>query len=282
MKTVALKTMCVLLCAVCISAQVMPMPDFDLEKMGGKWYLVGFATNVKHYKDEMKMATATMVPTEDGDFNLSYSHLNGDGSCFRMHNLAKKTEVPGRFVFYNKIWGNSNDMHVVDAKFDEYAFVHTIKTKGGESEILNKLHTRTTNVTDDLMEKFKQFSLDTGILEENIAILPMNGTFYLRIPKETLQNIGVNSHFITTDGDRELQSQGDTVDPEGQGGAGSSGNQCRGANPENRGGDGVTEDQSGARGNEEPDGAREIEGRVEPREVKSCSGGRSTMVQGRA
>ncbi|KAL0170457.1 hypothetical protein M9458_035053, partial [Cirrhinus mrigala] len=71
-------------------------------------------------------------------------------------------------------WGNSNDMRVVDAKFDEYAIVHTIKTKGGESEILNKLHTRTKKIPDDLKEKFKQFSLDTGILEENIAILPMN------------------------------------------------------------------------------------------------------------
>ncbi|XP_050989157.1 lipocalin [Labeo rohita] len=179
MTTVVLKTLGVLLCAAFISAQVMPMPGFDLEKMGGKWYLVGFATNaerfVSHYKADMKMATAIMVPTEDGDLDLSYSHLQSDGSCFRMHNLAKKTEIPGRFVFDNEIWGNSNDMRVVDAKFDEYAIVHTIKTKGGKSEILNKLHTRTTKIPDDLKEKFKQFSLDTGILEENIAILPMNG-----------------------------------------------------------------------------------------------------------
>lgn len=33
-------------------------------------------------------------------------------------------------------------MRVVDAKFDEYAIVYTIKTKGGESEILNKLHSK--------------------------------------------------------------------------------------------------------------------------------------------
>ncbi|XP_016330883.1 lipocalin-like [Sinocyclocheilus anshuiensis] len=179
MTTVVLKSLCILLCAVFISAQVMPMPDFDLEKMGGKWYLVGFATNaerfVTHLKADMKMATAVMVPTEDGDLDLSYSHLKSDGSCFRMHHLAKKTEIPGRFVFDNELWGNFNDMRVVDAKFDEYAIVHTIKTKEGESEILNKLHTRTRKITDDLKEKFKQFSLDTGILEENIAILPMNG-----------------------------------------------------------------------------------------------------------
>ncbi|XP_016399764.1 lipocalin-like [Sinocyclocheilus rhinocerous] len=179
MTTVVLKMLCILLFAVFISAQVMPMTDFDLEKMGGKWYLVGFATNAKrfvtHHKADMKMATAVMVPTEDGDLDISYGHLKSDGSCFRMHHLAKKTEITGRFVFDNELWGNSNYMHVVNGKFDEYALVHTIKTQGGESEILSKLHTRTTKITDDLKEKFKQFRLDTGILEENIAILPMNG-----------------------------------------------------------------------------------------------------------
>lgn len=35
---------------------------------------------------------------------------------------------------------------------------------------------RTSAITDDLKEKFRQFSLDTGILEEHIAILPPNGT----------------------------------------------------------------------------------------------------------
>lgn len=49
------------------------------KQMGGKWYLVGFATNaerfVTHLKADMKMATAIMVPTEDGDLDLSYNHL---------------------------------------------------------------------------------------------------------------------------------------------------------------------------------------------------------------
>lgn len=47
--------------------------------MRGKWYVSGFATNAKKFvtdlKAGMKMATAVMVPTEDGDLDLSYSHL---------------------------------------------------------------------------------------------------------------------------------------------------------------------------------------------------------------
>ncbi|KAK7123841.1 hypothetical protein R3I93_022069 [Phoxinus phoxinus] len=176
--TVALKMLCVLLCAVFASAEVMPMTDFDLEKMGGKWYLVGFATNAEwfvRHKASMKMGTAVLAPTEEGDLDLTYSNLQSDGSCWTMSHLAKKTETPGRFVFHSHRWGNDNDMRVVDAKFDEYALVHTIKTKGDVSEVLNKLYSRTAEITDDLKEKFRQFSLDTGILEEHIAILPPNG-----------------------------------------------------------------------------------------------------------
>ncbi|XP_059380524.1 lipocalin-like [Carassius carassius] len=178
MMTGVLKMLCVLLCAVFTSADVMPMTDFNLEKMGGKWYLVGFATNAKWFvshKADMKMGTAMMVPTEDGDLDLTCTNLKRDGSCWRMTHLAKKTETPGRFVFHSQRWGNDNDMRVVDAKFDEYALVHMIKTKGDVSEVLNKLLSRTTDISDDLKEKFRQFSLDTGVLEENIAMLPPNG-----------------------------------------------------------------------------------------------------------
>uniref|UniRef100_A0A671MIG3 Lipocalin-like n=1 Tax=Sinocyclocheilus anshuiensis TaxID=1608454 RepID=A0A671MIG3_9TELE len=105
MTTVVLKMLCILLCAVFASADVMPMTDFDMEKIGGKWYLIGFATNAKWFvshKADMTMGTAMMVPTEDGDLDLSYTNLKSDGSCWRMTHLAKKTETPGRFVFYSQ------------------------------------------------------------------------------------------------------------------------------------------------------------------------------------
>lgn len=36
---------------------------------------------------------------------------------------------------------------------------------------------RSMDLSTDLLEKFRQFSLETGILPENIAFLPKNGTF---------------------------------------------------------------------------------------------------------
>lgn len=46
-------------------------------------------------------------------------------------------------------WKNDNDMRVVDAIFDKYAVVHTIKTKGGVSDVLNKLYSK------DIFYKYK-------------------------------------------------------------------------------------------------------------------------------
>ncbi|XP_056141069.1 palmitoyltransferase ZDHHC23-A-like [Lampris incognitus] len=145
--------------------------------VAGKWYLIGFATNAQwfvNHRSSMKMGTAMLTPTADGDLDMTYASLNADGSCWRMHHLAKKTGVPGRFIFKSERWSNDNDMRVVDVNYAEYALVHTIKKKGSVSTVLNKLYGRGVEVRPELVQKFKQFSLDTGVLAENIAILPRN------------------------------------------------------------------------------------------------------------
>ncbi|XP_061569888.1 prostaglandin D2 synthase b, tandem duplicate 1 [Cololabis saira] len=177
MRNAALRMLAALTCVLAACAEVMPVKDFNLEKMAGKWYMVGFASNAVwfvNHKDSMKMGTAVLVPTEGGDLDLSYSNLNGDGSCWRMTHLAKKTETPGRFTFRSQVWNNDNDMRIVDVVYNDYALVHTIKTKDGNSEVLNKLYRRSPETSAVLQEKFTQFSLGTGILAENIAMLPKN------------------------------------------------------------------------------------------------------------
>ncbi|XP_072306768.1 prostaglandin D2 synthase b, tandem duplicate 1 [Eucyclogobius newberryi] len=168
----------VLLCALAVCADVPPVADFDLAKMTGKWYNVGFGTNSAwfvNHKDSMKMGVAIITPTDVGDMDLTYANLNADGTCWRMTHLAKKTDTPGRFTFHSQRWNNDNDMRIIDVVYDNYAVVHTIKTKDGVSEVLNKLYSRTPEASEDLQLKFKQFSLDTGVLAENTVILPPNG-----------------------------------------------------------------------------------------------------------
>ncbi|KAM9846755.1 lipocalin-like [Aulostomus maculatus] len=173
--TLLLTVLVALLCSLRVSSQVVPQADFNLQEMAGKWYLVGFATNAQwfvNHRENMKMGTAILTPTADGDLDMSYASLSSDGTCWRMNNLAKKTNVPGRFTYTS--WGNLNDMSVVDAKYDDYALTHTIKTTGNNPTIVNKLYGREVDLNPELLEKFRQFSLQTGVNAENIAVLPKN------------------------------------------------------------------------------------------------------------
>ncbi|XP_029029383.1 palmitoyltransferase ZDHHC23-A-like [Betta splendens] len=145
--------------------------------VGGKWYLIGLATNAAWFirrKDTMKMGTSIITPTATGDLDMAYASLNSDGSCWRKNSLAKKTDVAGRFTYTCQRWASENDLRWVDVKYDEYALTHTVKTKAGASTVVNKLYGRAAELAADLMEKFRQFSLQTGVLPENIVFLPKN------------------------------------------------------------------------------------------------------------
>ncbi|XP_013863899.1 lipocalin [Austrofundulus limnaeus] len=177
MRTTVLRMMAALMCVMAVCADVMPMQDFNLEKMAGKWYLIGFASNAQWFvdhKESMKVGTAMFAPTEGGDLDLSYATLNTDGTCWRMTHLAKKTDTPGRFTFHSHTWNNDNDMRIVDVVYDSYALDYTIKTKDEVSEVLVKLYSRSPEVSADLQQKFSQFSQTHGILPENSVILPKN------------------------------------------------------------------------------------------------------------
>ncbi|XP_026220156.1 lipocalin-like [Anabas testudineus] len=178
MSNTLLTTLGALMCVLAACANVAPVKDFNLDKMAGKWYLVGFATNAVwfvNHKAEMKIGTALVVPTAEGNLDLSYANLKDDGVCWRLTHFANKTDTPGRFTFHSQIWNNDNDMRIVDVLYDDYALVHTIKTKDGVSEVLNKLYSRKPETSVDLQQKFTQLSLDTGVLRDNIVILPKNG-----------------------------------------------------------------------------------------------------------
>ncbi|XP_066517684.1 lipocalin-like [Hoplias malabaricus] len=175
MRVTALGILGAVLCALVVNADVEPQADFDVQKVVGKWYLVGFATNAEWFvkrKAEMKMGTAVLNPTADGDLQMDYSSLKSDGTCFKMNHLAKKTDIPGKFTYRSQRWGNDNEMRIADVKYNEYALIYTFKTKAGSSHVLIKLYSRTQDPGADVLQKFTQFSLEQEIRPENIAILP--------------------------------------------------------------------------------------------------------------
>ncbi|XP_026216834.1 lipocalin-like [Anabas testudineus] len=172
-----LRVLAALVCVLATCADVTPVKDFSLEKIAGKWYMVGFATNAQwftEHKTEMKTGTCVFVPTVEGNLDLSYARLRDDGTCWRLTQLANKTDTPGHFTYQSQVWNNDNDMRIVDVLYDDYALVYTIQTKAEVTNVVNELLSRTQETSVVLQQKFTQWSLDNGILADNIVILPKN------------------------------------------------------------------------------------------------------------
>nr|CBA10399.1 prostaglandin D synthase [Platichthys flesus]CBA10402.1 prostaglandin D synthase [Platichthys flesus] len=165
-----------LMCVLAVHADVMPVKDFDLEKMAGDWYVVGYASNAKWFvdsKEETKLGTQIFKPGHDGHMDLVYVHNGPNGTSSNSTFHAMKTDTPGRFTYHSDIWKNDNDMRIVEVQYEDYALVHTIKTTSDNStHILNNLLSRTNGTSAALQEKFSKFSNETGVLPENILLLP--------------------------------------------------------------------------------------------------------------
>ncbi|XP_053268426.1 lipocalin [Pleuronectes platessa] len=165
-----------LMCVLAVHADVMPAKDFDMEKMAGKWYIVGSASNAKWFvdsKEEHKLSTHIFKPSHDGHMDLVYVHNGPNGTCSNLTFHTKKTDTPGRFTYHSDIWNNDNDMRIVEVQYEEYALVHTIKTASDNStHVLNNLLSRTNETSAVLQEKFSKFSNETGVLPENLIFLP--------------------------------------------------------------------------------------------------------------
>uniref|UniRef100_A0A3B5LB94 Lipocalin/cytosolic fatty-acid binding domain-containing protein n=1 Tax=Xiphophorus couchianus TaxID=32473 RepID=A0A3B5LB94_9TELE len=136
-----------------------------LQLVGGKWYLIGFATNSKWFiniKNTMKMGVATLVSTAEGDVDLSYASRG-----HRERNLHLSVSLSTMHT------PNKNDIIVVDVKYDDYALVYDIKTKQKVNKIIH-LYGKDLTISANVKEKFKQLALDAGTLAENIVFLPKN------------------------------------------------------------------------------------------------------------
>ncbi|XP_063058625.1 lipocalin-like [Engraulis encrasicolus] len=159
------------------NAEILPQAGFNVQGMAGQWYLVGFATNAPWFvarRSIMKMGSVTMTPSSDGGLTIDHSSVNADGSSFKITHNARPSTLPGRFTFRSERTEGENDMRVVQVNYGDFALIHTIKSSGGGSTVLNKLYGRSPDLSPDVLQKFRSFSLECGILPENIAILPKN------------------------------------------------------------------------------------------------------------
>uniref|UniRef100_A0A3Q0QXR6 Zgc:153704 n=1 Tax=Amphilophus citrinellus TaxID=61819 RepID=A0A3Q0QXR6_AMPCI len=161
------------LCSLMVSSQVVPQADFDLQ-IAGKWYHIGLATNAERYvsrRGKINMGTYVITPLPNGDLDLLYSSVY-NGTCRKMDKVANKTDVPGKYRSISRRTGHLSVLSIVDVKYDEYALTHAVNTKENDTYIVNKLYGRDADLSAEVQEKFRQFSLQTGVLPENVMFFP--------------------------------------------------------------------------------------------------------------
>ncbi|CAJ0941568.1 unnamed protein product [Ranitomeya imitator] len=174
MKGLMLSLALVTLSALCAYGEVPVQPDFQEDKIVGKWYGIGLASNSAWFqskKQQMKMCTTVITPTADGNLDVVATYPKLD-RCEKRSMTYIKTDQPGRFLSKSPRYGSDHVIRVVETNYDEYTLMHAIKTKGSEVNTIVSLHGRNKDLRPELLEKFKELAKEQGLTDDNIIILP--------------------------------------------------------------------------------------------------------------
>ncbi|XP_075435226.1 lipocalin-like [Ascaphus truei] len=162
------------LCAVCAQSDIPVQPDFQDDKIVGKWYSIALASNFDWFlpnKQNMKMYTAVLTSTADGNFEGVSIHPNSD-RCEKKTLKYFKTDQPGRLHTEIQRSGQDIDVRFVETNYEEYAMMSMRNTNGPDVYTSVTLFGRGKELRPELLTKFRNFSLEQGLGEENIRIMP--------------------------------------------------------------------------------------------------------------
>ncbi|KAL4623122.1 prostaglandin-H2 D-isomerase-like [Arapaima gigas] len=157
----------------CVSPDVKPQDDFDVQKFAGKWYRVAVAYNsptFASYKDKIRMSVMLLTPQENGDVNATIWKQKSSG-CRNKTLTYKTTAVPGKFTYFSSYHQKAKEIIVAETDYNEYAVVVKYKVSTKEFPHLS-LYGRAEKPRPELMEKFKEFSLSQGLPKELVLVLP--------------------------------------------------------------------------------------------------------------
>lgn len=174
MKGLVLSLALFALSVLCAHGDVPIQPDFQEDKIVGKWYGIGLASNSAWFqakKQQLKMCTTVITPTADGNLDVVSTFPKLD-RCEKKSMTYMKTEEPGHFLSKSPRYGSDHDIRVVETNYDEYTLMHATKTKGSEVNTIVSLFGREKNLRPELLEKFKKIAKEQGLTDDNILILP--------------------------------------------------------------------------------------------------------------
>ncbi|XP_014805203.1 PREDICTED: lipocalin-like 1 protein [Calidris pugnax] len=171
MRTLELSLGLALLCLLCAEAEDPGAVGLDKNKIAGKWYITAVASDSESYlrkKDELKMATATIMVLGEGDLKVSFAIPTPEG-CKKSEWIYKQTGVPGEYYCPER--GNKT-AQVVDTDGKTYAVIFASRLKDGKTLHMLRLYSRTQEGSPKITALFKKLAREKSFTDEMIKMLP--------------------------------------------------------------------------------------------------------------
>ncbi|KFR04325.1 Lipocalin, partial [Nipponia nippon] len=155
-------------------------PDFQQDKITGRWYSIGLASNSNWFKEKkhlMKMCTTVISTTADGNLEVTSTYPKPD-KCQTFELLFQRSGQAGHYM--GTIWGplaaqEKRELHVVETDYSHYAIVHQLQQSGQEPSIALQLLTREQDVSPQLLQKLEELIPTMGLTKDMLAVLPKSG-----------------------------------------------------------------------------------------------------------
>ncbi|KAM4647470.1 complement component C8 gamma chain isoform 2-T2 [Amazona ochrocephala] len=150
-----------------------PPPQSLLEKLAGRWFLVGMASRCSFLADHSHRLEATAMTVTIGDGqSLDVSTFRKlDRMCWEIRQRYLPAQAHGHFLLKGRGHGSKVDMVVGETDHSSYAILYYQKGRS----ISVKLYGRSSQVSDAVIDKFEQRLRAVGLSEDMTYYFPTYG-----------------------------------------------------------------------------------------------------------
>ncbi|KFQ63875.1 Lipocalin, partial [Pelecanus crispus] len=146
--------------------------DFQQDKLMGRWYSIGLASNSNWFKEKkqlMKMCTTVISTTTEGNLEVASTYPKLD-RCQKFELLFQQSGQAGHYIA-----GRKRDLCVMETDYSHYAIMHELQQSGRDPSTALQLLTREQDVSPQLLQKFRELIPTMGLTKDMMAVLPKSG-----------------------------------------------------------------------------------------------------------
>ncbi|XP_042642782.1 complement component C8 gamma chain isoform X2 [Tyto alba] len=150
--------------------KVAAQEELSLPQLTGRWFLVGMASRCGYLVEHSHRleATAMTVTVLDGQSLAISTFRKLDGTCWEIRQRYLPAQAHGRFLLKGHGYGSKVDMVVGETDYSSYTILYYQKGRN----ISVKLYGRTSQVSDDIVDKFEQRVRAVGLSEDVTYYFP--------------------------------------------------------------------------------------------------------------